>query len=58
MIKPLQNSTLNFQFFFEEYKKRFLGLLKYDFNNIDVGIIMDLLNPNLSSKNDNEITNN
>lgn len=51
MIKSLDKSSLNFDFFFEEYKKRFLGLLKYDFCKIDIGIVMELLNPNLSSKN-------
>ena len=51
MIKSLNKSSLNFDFFFEEYKKRFLGLLKYDFCKIDIGIVMELLNPNLSSKN-------
>lgn len=48
MIKSLKKSKLNFEFFFEEYKKRFLGLLKYDFSKIDIGIVMELLDPNLS----------
>ena len=52
MIKSLQNSVLNFDFFFEEYKRRFLGLLKYDFCTVDIAIVMDLLDPNLSSKNE------
>lgn len=54
MIKSLDKSNLNFNFFFNEYKKRFLGLLKYDFCNIDIGIVMELLDPNLSSKNNND----
>lgn len=50
MIKSLDNSNLNFEFFFEQYKKRFVKLLKSDFIDLDLTIAFDILDPNLTIK--------
>lgn len=50
MIKKLSSSLLNFDFFFQDFQKRFISLLNLDFNKIDLQISLDLIDANLSSK--------
>ncbi len=46
MIKSLDAGKLNFRFFFEEYRKRFLRSLNYCFKDMELAIILEVLKPN------------
>lgn len=49
MIHPLKNTKINFDFVFDEFNKRFLALVPYDFWHLETEVILLLLNPNLTT---------
>lgn len=50
MLKPFSNFELNCPYFFNDFSSRFLSLLNYDFNHIDLTVSLDMVDANLSSK--------
>lgn len=57
MVKPLKKGKqevskqeINFEFLFEEFKKRFVRLLSMQFREMDLSTCISILDPNLSSK--------
>lgn len=50
MIKPLDNSVINYSFIFEDFKRRFVKLLSADFRDLDLGVSIDIIKPNLNNR--------
>ena len=50
MIKPLDTSVINYNFIFEDFKRRFVKLLSADFRDLDLGVCIDIIKPNLNNK--------
>jgi N-acetyltransferase 10 len=49
MMKPLFNCSLNLDFFFEQFRKKFISLLCSDFRSMDLFTGLALLKPSLST---------
>jgi N-acetyltransferase 10 len=49
MIRGLNHDSLNFDFFFREFKKRFTSLLGSDFCALDMLMALHMLQPNLTT---------
>lgn len=50
MMKPLSQSKLNLDFFFDDYKNRLTSLLRMDLNKIDTHTALDIVDANVTSK--------
>jgi len=50
MVRPLDTSTINYSYIFEDFKRRFVKLLSADFRDLDLGVSIDIIKPNLNNR--------
>lgn len=50
MLKPLNNNNINFEFYFNDFRRRFVKLLDSDFKSMDLATAIDIIQPNLNSE--------
>lgn len=46
----MEENRLKLTHYVEDFRKRFIGLLSYEFKTMDVALVVEILEPNVTTK--------